>query len=61
MKSDPADNLETQETEAPDAPAVPEGTTHALLKSMVSEHLKTTGEVPDGAELGGGEQKFYIK
>jgi hypothetical protein len=36
-------------------------TTHAVLKSVVSEHLKSTGEVPDGAELGGGEQKFYIK
>lgn len=36
-------------------------TTHAVLKSIVIEHLKSTGEVPDGAELGGGEQKFYIK
>lgn len=36
-------------------------TSESIQKSVVSEHVRETGEVPDGAELGGGEEKFFIR
>ena len=33
----------------------------SILKSEVSAHIKQTGECPDGAELAGGGEKFYLK
>ena len=32
-----------------------------VLKSSIKNHVRSTGEVPSGAEVAGGEQKFYIK
>lgn len=32
-----------------------------VLKSVMKEHVKETGECPDGADIGGGQQRFYIK
>lgn len=32
-----------------------------LLKSVVMNHIRTTGECPLGAEVGGGEERFYIR
>ncbi len=32
-----------------------------VLKSLVKEHVKETGECPDGVDIGGGQQRFYIK
>ena len=36
-------------------------TTESLLRSEVQAHIKMTGECPTGAELGGGQERFYIK
>ncbi len=36
-------------------------TTENILKSVVTEHLKNTGEIADGAEVGGGGEKFFIR
>lgn len=36
-------------------------TTESLLKSEVQSHIKTTGECPAGAEIGGGGERFYVK
>jgi hypothetical protein len=33
----------------------------SILKGEISAHLKETGECPEGAELAGGGEKFYIK
>jgi Bacteriophage Mu Gam like protein len=33
----------------------------SVLKSEISAHIKSSGECPDGAELAGGGEKFYIK
>jgi hypothetical protein len=33
----------------------------SVLKTEVSHHVKQTGECPDGAELAGGGEKFFIK
>lgn len=35
--------------------------TFSILKSEIASHIKTSGECPDGAELAGGKDKFYIK
>jgi len=35
--------------------------TESLLKSEIQTHIKTTGECPDGAEIAGGTERFYIK
>jgi hypothetical protein len=32
-----------------------------ILKSMVASHIGTTGEIPDGAEIGGGASKLFIR
>jgi hypothetical protein len=32
-----------------------------VLKSLVKDHVLKTGECPDGAEVGGGNQRFYVK
>lgn len=32
-----------------------------LLKSVVLNHIKTTGECPIGAEVGGGDKRFFIR
>ncbi len=32
----------------------------SVLKTEINQHIKSTGECPDGAELAGGE-KFFIK
>jgi len=32
-----------------------------ILKSEVQSYIKSTGEIPAGAEVAGGEQKFYVK
>lgn len=32
-----------------------------VLKSLVKDHVAHTGECPDGAEVGGGGQRFYVK
>jgi hypothetical protein len=32
-----------------------------VLKSEVHDHLKTTGEVPEGAEISGGEDRFFVR
>ena len=36
-------------------------TEHRVLRSRVMEHVAATGEVPDGTELGGGGEKFYVR
>jgi hypothetical protein len=41
----------------PDAVKVSE----TVLRSAVADHVRTTGECPDGAELAGGGQRFYVK
>src|SRR5206468_4077872 len=33
----------------------------SVLKSEISAHIKSSGECPDGAELAGGGEKFYVK
>jgi hypothetical protein len=33
----------------------------SMLKSEISAHIKSSGECPDGAELAGGGEKFFIK
>lgn len=32
-----------------------------LLKTEIHQHMKSSGEIPDGAELGGGQDRFYFK
>lgn len=32
-----------------------------VLRSAVADYIRATGECPDGAELGGGGQRFYVK
>ena len=32
-----------------------------VLKSLVKDHVAQTGECPDGAAVGGGGQRFYVK
>jgi hypothetical protein len=32
-----------------------------VLKSEVHSHIKTTGEVPEGAEISGGDDRFFVK
>lgn len=32
-----------------------------ILKSIVASHIGTTGEIPGGAEIGGGAPKLFIK
>jgi phage host-nuclease inhibitor protein Gam len=32
-----------------------------VLKSVVMEHVKDTGELPDGSEITSGGERFYIK
>ncbi len=41
----------------PDAVKVSE----TVLRSAVSDHIRATGEVPGGAEVGGGRERFYVK
>lgn len=36
-------------------------TVESIMKTTVTEHIKTTGECPSGAEIGGGGEKFYVK
>jgi hypothetical protein len=36
-------------------------TVHHILKSEVAAHVKASGEIPPGAEIAGGGEKFYIK
>lgn len=33
----------------------------SVLKTEINQHIKSTGECPDGAEIAGGGEKFYIK
>lgn len=33
----------------------------SVLKSEIAIHIKETGECPDGAEMAGGGEKFFIK
>ncbi len=33
----------------------------SMLKTEIQAHIKTTGECPAGAEIGGGSERFYIK
>jgi phage host-nuclease inhibitor protein Gam len=33
----------------------------SLSKTVLKEHLKQTGEVPEGAEIRGGDERFYIR
>ncbi len=35
--------------------------TENVLKSEVQNHIRTTGECSNGAEIGGGQDRFYIK
>ena len=35
--------------------------TENVLKSEIQNHIKNTGECPDGAEVGGGQDRFFIK
>jgi hypothetical protein len=44
-------------TTLPDAVRVE---TH-VLKSLVKDHVQRTGECPDGAEVSGGGQRFYVR
>ena len=32
-----------------------------ILKSEIASHMKASGEIPPGAEVGGGGEKFFIK
>lgn len=32
-----------------------------VLKSLIKDHVRATGECPDGAEIVGGGQRFYVK
>lgn len=32
-----------------------------LLKNEVNEHMRSSGKIPDGAEVGGGGERFYVK
>jgi Bacteriophage Mu Gam like protein len=32
-----------------------------ILKSLVSDHLQQTGECPDGADVSGGGERFFVK
>lgn len=32
-----------------------------VLKSLVKDHVRHTGECPDGAEVSGGGQRFYVR
>lgn len=41
----------------PDAVKVHE----SILRSLVLDHVRATGEVVDGAELCGGDERFYVK
>jgi hypothetical protein len=36
-------------------------TIQRVLKSSVKDHIGGTGEIPDGTEIAGGQQKFFIK
>ena len=36
-------------------------TAESIMKTTVTDHIKTTGECPSGAEIGGGGEKFYVK
>jgi hypothetical protein len=36
-------------------------TVRHVLKSSVKDHIGDTGEIPNGAEIAGGQQKFFIK
>jgi len=36
-------------------------TAEHILKSEVAAHVKASGEIPPGAEIGGGGEKFFIK
>jgi hypothetical protein len=36
-------------------------TTESLLKTEIQAYMKTTGECPAGAEIGGGGERFYIR
>jgi hypothetical protein len=33
----------------------------SVVKSEINAHIKGTGECPDGAEIAGGGEKFYVK
>jgi len=33
----------------------------SVRKTEINQHIKNTGECPDGAELAGGGEKFFIK
>lgn len=35
--------------------------TERLSKTALTEHVTTTGELPDGAQLEGAKEKFYVK
>jgi hypothetical protein len=35
--------------------------TQSLLKNEIHAHIKESGEIPDGVEMGGGKEKFYLK
>ncbi len=35
--------------------------TESLLKSEIQSYIKQSGEVPAGAEIGGGSERFFIK
>jgi hypothetical protein len=32
-----------------------------LMRSIVKDHVEQTGECPSGAEVGGGQQRFYVR
>lgn len=32
-----------------------------ILKNEIKAHVKTTGECPDGAEIAGGQETFFVK
>jgi len=32
-----------------------------VLKSLVNDHVEKTGECPDGADIGGGGERFFVR
>lgn len=35
--------------------------TQSILKSEIHSHIKESGEIPSGVEMGGGQEKFYVR
>jgi len=33
----------------------------SVLKTEINQHIRSTGECPDGAEVAGGGEKFFVK